>query len=215
MHQAKKGNQWYFGMKAHIGVDAAPGLVHTVVGTAANVSDINVAGALLHSEEHAAFGDSGSGRAQTTGARRTDLARGDASGQAQAAESVHRARVRGRAGGEDEGQHLSQGRAPVPSDQAAVRVWQGSLSRLAEEHGTDRHAVRAVEPVDGAQAADAGRGDECALQRPNRARQTRLMQQIDAQTARSKHLLRSPSPYSFSRDRKSRSADHPWSIGRR
>jgi transposase, IS5 family len=43
MHQVKKGNQWYFGMKAHIGVDAASGLVHTVVGTAANVSDINVA----------------------------------------------------------------------------------------------------------------------------------------------------------------------------
>lgn len=48
-----------FGMKAHIDVDAASGLVHTVVGTAANVSDINVAGALLHDEEHAAFGDSG------------------------------------------------------------------------------------------------------------------------------------------------------------
>lgn len=59
MHQVKKGNQWYFGMKAHIGVDAASGLVHTVVGTAANVSDINVADALLHGEEHAAFGDSG------------------------------------------------------------------------------------------------------------------------------------------------------------
>ena len=59
MHQVKKGNQWYFGMKAHIGVDATSGLVHTVVGTAANISDINVAGSLLHGEEHAAFGDSG------------------------------------------------------------------------------------------------------------------------------------------------------------
>jgi len=59
MHQVKKGNQWYFGMKAHIGVDAASGLVHTVVGTAANVSDINVAGALLHGEEQVAFGDAG------------------------------------------------------------------------------------------------------------------------------------------------------------
>ena len=46
-------------MKAHIGLDAQSGLVHTVVGTAANVSDINVAGALLHGEEHAAFGDAG------------------------------------------------------------------------------------------------------------------------------------------------------------
>lgn len=59
MHQTRKGKQWYFGMKAHIGVDAASGLVHTVLGTAANISDINVAGALLHGEEHAAFGDSG------------------------------------------------------------------------------------------------------------------------------------------------------------
>jgi IS5 family transposase len=46
-------------MKAHIGVDAASGLVHTVVGTAANVSDIDVAGTLLHGEEQAAFGDAG------------------------------------------------------------------------------------------------------------------------------------------------------------
>jgi IS5 family transposase len=52
MKQTKKGNNWYFGMKAHIGVDAASGLVHTVVGTAANVNDLNVAGQLLHGEEH-------------------------------------------------------------------------------------------------------------------------------------------------------------------
>lgn len=59
MYQVRKGNQWYFGMKAHIGVDATSGLVHTVMGTAANISDINVAGALLHGREYAAFGDSG------------------------------------------------------------------------------------------------------------------------------------------------------------
>ena len=59
MKQTKKGNNWYFGMKAHIGVDAHSGLVHTVVGTAANINDLNVAGQLLHGEEHAAFGDAG------------------------------------------------------------------------------------------------------------------------------------------------------------
>ncbi len=59
MHQTKKGNQWHFGMKAHIGVDAESGLVHSVVGTAANVSDVTQAGALLHGEEEAAFGDAG------------------------------------------------------------------------------------------------------------------------------------------------------------
>jgi IS5 family transposase len=57
MHQSKKGNQWYFGMKAHIGVDAHTGLVHTVIGTAGNVSDISQTQALLHGEEQAAFGD--------------------------------------------------------------------------------------------------------------------------------------------------------------
>ena len=59
MKQSKKGNNWYFGMKAHIGVDAHSGLVHTVGATAANVNDLNVAGQLLHGEEQAAFGDAG------------------------------------------------------------------------------------------------------------------------------------------------------------
>lgn len=59
MHQAKKGNQWHFGMKAHIGVDAESGLVHTVIGTAANVNDVTQAGALLHGQETTAFGDAG------------------------------------------------------------------------------------------------------------------------------------------------------------
>jgi len=59
MHQTKKGNQWHFGMKAHIGVDADSGLVHSVVGTAANVNDVTMAGALLHGKETTAIGDAG------------------------------------------------------------------------------------------------------------------------------------------------------------
>jgi transposase, IS5 family len=59
MKQTRKGNNWYFGMKAHIGVDAQSGLVHTVAGTAANVNDLTMAGALLHGDEEAAFGDAG------------------------------------------------------------------------------------------------------------------------------------------------------------
>lgn len=55
----KKGNHWHFGMNAHLVVDAQSGLLHMVVGTVANVNDINVAGALLRGEEHAAFGDAG------------------------------------------------------------------------------------------------------------------------------------------------------------
>jgi IS5 family transposase len=59
MHQSKKGNQWYFGMKAHIGVDADSGLVHTVRGTAGNVSDVVEGNSLLHGEETEVFGDAG------------------------------------------------------------------------------------------------------------------------------------------------------------
>jgi IS5 family transposase len=59
MHQTKKGNQWYFGMKAHIGVDAESGLVHTVRGTAANVNDVVPANSLLHGQETEVFADAG------------------------------------------------------------------------------------------------------------------------------------------------------------
>ncbi len=59
MHQTKKGNQWYFGMKAHIGVDADSGLVHTVRGTSANVNDVVEANSLLHGKEVAGYGDAG------------------------------------------------------------------------------------------------------------------------------------------------------------
>ena len=59
MHQTRKGNQYYFGMKAHIGVDAEGGLVHTVTTTAANAADVTQAGNLLHGKEEAVFGDAG------------------------------------------------------------------------------------------------------------------------------------------------------------
>jgi IS5 family transposase len=68
MHQTKKGNQWHFGMKAHIGVDVASGVVHTVTGTAANEADINQMAAVLHGREEAVFGPREGGDAGYTGA---------------------------------------------------------------------------------------------------------------------------------------------------
>ena len=59
MHQTKKGNQWHFGMKAHIGVDADSGLVHTVATTAANEADIEQMADLLHGKEEHVWADSG------------------------------------------------------------------------------------------------------------------------------------------------------------
>jgi IS5 family transposase len=59
MSQTKKGNQWHFGMKAHIGVDADSGLVHTVVTTPANESDLEVVEELLHGKEKVVHADAG------------------------------------------------------------------------------------------------------------------------------------------------------------
>jgi len=59
MHQTKKGNQWHFGMKAHIGVDAETGVVHSMTTTPANHHDITEADKLLHGEEQDVFADSG------------------------------------------------------------------------------------------------------------------------------------------------------------
>ena len=57
MQQSKKGNDWHFGLMAHVGVDAASGLVHTIISTAVNVADVTQAHALLHGDETAALGD--------------------------------------------------------------------------------------------------------------------------------------------------------------
>jgi len=65
MHQTKKGNQWHFGMKAHIGVDADSGLVHTVTTTAANESDVEQIADLLHGKERQVWADSGYRGAQS------------------------------------------------------------------------------------------------------------------------------------------------------
>ena len=59
MHQTKKGNEWRFGMKCHIGVDAFSGLVHTIAVTSANVHDVSVASRLIREDDDVVYGDSG------------------------------------------------------------------------------------------------------------------------------------------------------------
>jgi IS5 family transposase len=65
MHQTKKGNQWYFGMKAHIAVDVDSALVHTVTTTAANEADVEQVADLLHGKEEEVYADSGYRGAQS------------------------------------------------------------------------------------------------------------------------------------------------------
>ncbi len=59
MHQTKKGNQWYHGMKVHAGVDAGSGYVHTITGTAANVHDIDETSKRIRGDDEVVYGDSG------------------------------------------------------------------------------------------------------------------------------------------------------------
>ncbi len=66
MTQTKKGNQWHFGMKAHIGVDAESGLIHTVECTTAKVADITMMETCLHGDEEIALGDWGYHKANRT-----------------------------------------------------------------------------------------------------------------------------------------------------
>ena len=108
MHQVKKGNQWYFGMKAHIGVDAQTGLVHSVATTAANVADVTQVPQLLHGGETRVWGDAGyqgvarrpehRGRAMDwqialRAGRRRQLAPGSAAAQAEQRKASIRAKV--------------------------------------------------------------------------------------------------------------------------
>jgi transposase, IS5 family len=73
MHQTRKGNQWYFGMKAHIGVDACTGYVHSVTATAANVHDLDEAVSLVRSDDCVVYADAG-----YLGAAKRPEIRGDA-----------------------------------------------------------------------------------------------------------------------------------------
>lgn len=59
MHQTKKGNQWYFGMKAHIGVDAGTGYIHSVTATAANIHDLDQAVHLVRDDDEVVYADAG------------------------------------------------------------------------------------------------------------------------------------------------------------
>jgi IS5 family transposase len=125
----RRGNQWYFGMKAHVGVDSRTKLIHSVIATSANVHDAAVLGALLHGEETTVWGDrayqgkQAAIRGGTSGARRH-----------QPALPLARPRRSGGKGAQhDQVAGAGQGRAQHGRHQARVRLQQGALSRADEE----------------------------------------------------------------------------------
>lgn len=146
MHQTKKGNEWHFGMKAHVGVDADSGLVHSLVGTSANVSDVLQAHALLHGHEREAFGDAG-----YPGVEKRDEMKGN---PVQWRVAVKRGKIKAmRDGGECQnfrvqGADSRPGRASVSYRQESVPPSQSSLQGAHQEHGTTVQPVRLGEPGD-------------------------------------------------------------------
>ena len=152
MHQTKKGNQWYFGMKAHFGVDSRTKLIHAVVATPANVADSMVLPDLLHGQETRVWGD------QAYRGQRAVIRQHAPKAQ----DFVNRRyRHRGvvdevRAGEKSyQVQSAGQGRTFDRGHQAGVRLCQGALSRAEEKHSSPARHLRAGQSVHGAPASPA------------------------------------------------------------
>ena len=147
MHQTKKGNQWYIGMKAHIGVDADSGLAHSLETTPANTSDVAIAHALLHEGEEPVWGDAGY---QGVGKREEN--RDPALDWEVAMKAGKRRQLdkSGAAGGGGEAQGVGAGEvgASVPVCEAPLRLRQGALPGVGEEHAANRRAARILQPPD-------------------------------------------------------------------
>jgi IS5 family transposase len=146
MHQTKKGNAWHFGMKAHVGVDQASGLVHTITGTAANVADVAQVHAVLHGQEKTAQADAGY---QGVEKRPEIIAR---FGHVRWQVAAKRGRIKAMAAGprKDLTQALEKAKSAVarlcgaslPHRQKPLRPSQGALPRFGQEHGATPDALR-------------------------------------------------------------------------
>ena len=177
MHQTKKGNQWHFGMKVHIGVDAQSGLVHSVIGTATTVNDVTQASAQLHGDEEVVFADSGYHDAHN----RPEAKPGVTLNIARRPSSRKRCEKSGLLGELiDKAEHLKasvrrQGGAPISCHQAAVWLRQDALPRPGQEHGAAGDDVCAEQFVDGAPPASdsAGMSAPAARRRPQRGSKSR------------------------------------------
>ena len=139
MHQTKKGNQWYFGMKAHFGVDSRTKLIHPVVATPTNVAESTVLPDLLHGQETHVWGD------QAYRSQRAVIRQ-----QAPKAQGFVNRRYRHRWVVDEvereksyQVQSAGQGRTFDRGYQAGVRRCQSALSRAEEEHSSPARDLRA------------------------------------------------------------------------
>ena len=141
MHQTKKGNQWYFGMKAHIGVDSKTKVIHAVVATAANVADSTILPDLLHGDETRVWGDQAY-------KGKTQVIREHAPKALDFTNRRYRFKqrideVQGRRTDQIEG--AREGGACVRRDQGRVRLREGALSWIGQEcQSTLHHCALAI-----------------------------------------------------------------------
>lgn len=145
MRQTKKGNQWYFGMKIHVGADVNSGLAHTVAVTAANEADVSQLPNLLREDDRAVFGDKGYVDKPEAGSPqgRRLLGRGtEVHQQAQADRGEPTLQPQDVLGPQPRG-------ASLPSDKASIWLHQGALQRLGEERCPGLHPDRADQSLSG------------------------------------------------------------------
>ena len=147
MHQTKKGNQWYFGMKAHLGVDSRTKLIHAAVATPANVADSTVLPELLHGNETRVWGDQAYRGQRAVIREHAPKARDFTNrryrrrgvvDQVERAKNRTKSKVRARSRAFDRGH------------QAGVWFRQGALSRAQKEHPSPHRHLRARQSVHGA-----------------------------------------------------------------
>ena len=139
MRSSKKGNQWYFGMKAHIGVDAKSGLVHTAGVTTGSVHDAKVMDNLVREDDRAVYGDKGYAndrkqrQAEAAGVLWAVKAKAKPGRPLSISQRRRNRRVR---------ENPRQGRARVPGDEMPIRLSQGSLSWHRQERRRFSHCSR-------------------------------------------------------------------------
>ena len=134
MRQTKKGNEWHFGMKVHIGADAETGVVHSVRTTPANVHDVTEAHRLLHGGENRVWGDAGYQGVD----KRLENRESDVEWLVAMRPGRRRQLEPGSPGAYGEGQGVDQGEggASVPVREAALWLRQGALPWAGKEHTT-------------------------------------------------------------------------------
>ena len=173
MHQTKKGNQWRFGMKAHIGVDSETGIVHSMATTSANAHDVTEARNLLHGGETVVWGDAGYqgvGKRQENLGLKVEWRVAMRPGKRRGLDPVSDEALAEKAKASVRAKSLPPtaigGGASVPEVEAAVRVRQGTLPWVDEERATPGAAVRTGQPADGGESTAGVVGPAAILTGP-------------------------------------------------